>query len=393
MLLLSLERSRKAALLATAFLFSAGYTAIGLTLMLLVVIAEGVVTRQLPWQRSEGDVYFVGFIALFLVSGWVSPYRPIAVGSAGLAALTIFVAFGPLYRQLRADRGFLQPFLWAWVLGGILAAAWAFTLHRLTGRPAFTPEQNQNALGTALLIPLLLGLGLSLRSQTARGYLLAAGCEVLILGLALTTSRGAWLGAGFGILSFLWLMRSRLSWREGLVLVFVGILLAVILIGFERDSPALAHRASTLFDQYQGRIALAKSARAIFADHILLGTGLNTFSIVHTQYKFPGDIDLVPPSAHNIFLNMAAEGGILGLVTFSVIVVWAGLRGRRWYRASISRAEIILSATVLSTFLGVLVHQLFDSTLLSVHLGSGLWFLVAIMAAFRPGRMPVPGAS
>ncbi len=386
-----LERSRRATLLATALLFSAGYTAIGLVLLLLVVIAEGMATRQPPWQRSEGDIYFVSFIAVFLVSGWVSPYRSIAVGSAGLAALTIFVAFGPLYRQLRADRGFLQPFLWAWVLGGILAAAWAFALHRLTGRPAFTPELNQNSLGTALLIPLLLGLGLSLRSQTTWGYLLAAGCEVLILGLTLTTSRGAWLGAVVGILGLLWLTRLRLSWRERLVLVSVGIL-AVILIGVERANPALAHRVSTLVGQYQGRIALGKSARAIFLDHPLVGTGLNTFSIVHNQYKFPGDIDVVPPSAHNIFLNMAAEGGILGFTVFTALVVWAGIAGWRWYKASATRSETMLSAIVLATFLGTLVHQLFDSTMISVHISSGVWFLMAIMAAFhgdgQPGRTP-----
>ncbi len=387
-----IERSRKAALLITAAFLSAGYTAIGLVLVLLVVIAEGVVTRKPLWERSEGDLYLVSFIAIFLVSGWVSSYRTIAVGSAGLAALTIFLGFGTLYRQLRQDPEFLKPFLWAWVIGGILAAAWALFLHRLTGRPAFTPEQSQNALGTALLIPLLLGMGLFLRSQSAWRYLLAAGCEVLILGLTLTTSRGAWLGAGFGIICVLWLTRFRLASRDTLVLVAVGVV-AVVLIAQERTDPVLVRRADTMVDQYQGRIALAKTAGAIFADHPLLGTGLNTFSLLHDQYKFEGDVDTVPPYAHNIFLNMAAEGGLLGLAAFLAVLVWAGLRGWAWHRGSHSRGEAILSATVLSTFLGGLVHQLFDSTFLAVHLGSSLWFLIAIMAAWHPARAALPSPS
>ncbi len=393
MLPLWLERSRKGALLATALFFSAGYTAIGLTLVLLVVIPEGIVTRRLPWHRSEGDVYLASFITVFLISGWVSPYRPIAVGSTGLAALTIFLAFGTLYRQLHDDPGFLKPFLWAWVIGGVVAAVWAFYLHQVTGRPAFTPEHSQNALGTALLIPLLLGLGLALRSQTVWGYLMAAGCDVLILGLAFTTSRGAWLGTAFGMVSFFWLTRLRYSWREVAVLVCVG-LVAVILIGLDRGSPALVQRASSIVEPehnigLKDRIVFAKTARAIFEDYPVMGTGLNTFSLVYPKYQLPEDTSgPTQPYAHNVFLNMAAEGGILGLAAFTATMLWAWVMGRRWYAASTSRSEAMLSAIVLSAFLGTLVHQLVDSTMISVHVGSGVWFLVAIMAASRHTRQP-----
>ncbi len=384
-----IERSRKAALLITAVLMSAGYTAIGLVFVLLIVLAEGIVTRRPLWERSDGDLYLLSFIGIFLASGWVSSYRSIAVGSAGLAALTIFLAFGTLHRQLQHDPSFLEPFLWAWGIGGILSAAWALILHRLTGQPAFTPELNQNALGTTLLISLVLCMGLFIRSQNTYRYLLAVGCVIVVLGLAITTSRGAWIGALIGIVSLLWLTRRRLPTRQGLVLLVIGVV-ALILIGQERTDPVLVRRASTIVGQYQGRIALAKSAGAMLVDHPLLGTGLNTFSLLHRQYKFAGDVDAVPPYAHNIFFNMAAEGGVLGLAAFAAIIIWAGLRAWKWHRASGSRSEAILSATVLSAFLGGMVHQLFDSTFISVHLGSSLWFLIAIIATIPSVRAMLP---
>jgi hypothetical protein len=34
----------------------------------------------------------------------------------------------------------------------------------------------------------------------------------------------------------------------------------------------------------------------------------------------------------------------------------------------------------LSAFVGSIVHQMFDGTLLSVHLGMGLWMLLAILS-------------
>jgi hypothetical protein len=32
----------------------------------------------------------------------------------------------------------------------------------------------------------------------------------------------------------------------------------------------------------------------------------------------------------------------------------------------------------------MLTQQLFDGTIQSVHLGAGLWFLIAILGSFRP---------
>ncbi len=380
-----LERSQRAALLATAFLFSAGYSTLGLVLVLLTAMVEGIVRRRLPWARSSGDLFLVSFIAVFLISGWVSQHRPIAVGSAGLAALTIYLAVGPLYRQLQGDRGFLKPFLWAWIAGGVLSAVWAITLHRLTGRPAFIPELGQNAVGTTQLIALMLGLGLFLTSRGIWQNLVAVGCAVSALGLALSTSRGAWLGAAAGLLSFLVLGKPRYTRAAALLLVLIG-LVGFVFPGQERT--AFIERVSTItgLAVRRNRFPIAEAASAIFRDHPVIGTGLNTFGLVYPQYRLPDAPNPSEPFAHNIFLNMAAEGGGLGLATFAAILLWAFVAGWQWRAASASPVEIIMAATILSTFLGVMVHQLFDGTLISVHLGTGLWFFVAILGAFQPQR-------
>ncbi len=381
-----LERSKRGAVLVTAFLIPAGYPVIGLVLLVLAIIVEGVVRGRIPWRSSPVDVLLAGFTAVFLVSGWFSQYRPMAVGSAGLAALTIYLAFGPLYQLLRRDVGFLKTLLRAWVAGGILAAAWGFYLHRLTGLPAFTPQLPQNSLATAILIGLVLDLGLFLTSNHRWRYVTAGGYVLFFLTLTVTTSRGAWLAAAFALISFFSLVGFRYVWQGILltVLAVVAVITFTTTTTTERTRLSLEKENPT-FD----RILLARTAEAIFLDHPVFGTGLNTYSLVHSKYKLPGDTNVAPPYAHNVFINMAAEGGALGFAAFTAIVIWAGIAGWRWHSASTSQPEIIMSATIFSAFLATLVQQMFDGTVLSVHLGTALWFLIAILAAFRPHPRPV----
>src|SRR3990172_805964 len=148
-----LDRLQRAALLLTAFLYSAGYGTVGLALLLVTVVLEAGAARRLPWRRTPVDLGVVAFLGIFVLSGYFSEYRPTAVASTGLAALTIYLALGVSSSVLTRDLGVLPPLLWAWLVGTTLAAGWAIALHLRTGVPAFTPQLGQNAVGTTMLIP------------------------------------------------------------------------------------------------------------------------------------------------------------------------------------------------------------------------------------------------
>ena len=50
------------------------------------------------------------------------------------------------------------------------------------------------------------------------------------------------------------------------------------------------------------------------------------------------------------------------------------------------------TTSVLAAFIGAMVHQLFDGTMISVHLGVGLWALLAIlMEALQEACVPREG--
>ncbi|MDQ7843989.1 MAG: O-antigen ligase family protein [Armatimonadota bacterium] len=379
------DRLQRAALLLTVALFSGGYATWGLVVMLVAVASEGVLTHTLPWTTTPLDGVVAGFVSWFLLAGYLSEFRAIAVGSTGLAALTIYLAFGGASRVLLRDPGFLRPLLWTWLAGGAAAGAAAFLLHLRRSAPAALPELGQNAVGTTAMAALLIALGLALLFAGTRRYL------ALLLALppaaALVTSytRGAWIGAGVGLLALTVLAGRRHAVRA---LLLGAALVAAVLVSAGPERGALVRRALTVADPQVNlnRIYLLRTARLIIADHPVFGTGLNTFSQMTLRYRLPGDPN--PPGApfaHNIFLNMAAEGGIVAALLFVAVVIQALRCGLRWWRGAPEEARI-LSAVVIAVFLAMMTHQLFDGTLLSVHLGAGMWLVIGILAARGGGR-------
>ena len=375
-----LDRLQRTGLMLTAVLFSAGYASIGLVWLLVTVILEAVVLRRLPWQRSPLDVPFLAFLAVFLVSGWLSPYRGIATGSIGLAALTIYLAFGVLHRLLRRDHTVLRPFLLAWVGGAVLAAIWAILSHRTSGAPGTTAALGQNAVGTTLLIALILTTGLYTEHPPRGRYALAVAGSILAVGVMVTYTRGAWLGATVGLATFFILTELRRTWRA---LVLVGVLGVVTVAAAGTERAALTRRAMTIssVEANASRVSLLRASVRMVADHPVLGTGLNTFATIYPRYRRHGDADPVAPFAHNIFLNMAVEGGVVGALAFAAVIVLAVASGWRWHASSRTPPGMLLSATILAAFVGAMTHQLVDGTFLSVHLGAGLWLLAAALAA------------
>lgn len=378
-----LDRLQRAALLLTAFLYSAGYATAGLALILLTVVLEGITLRRLPWRRSPLDLLLCAFMGVFVVSGALSNYRAMALGSVGLAALTLYLAFGLTHRVLRRDPDMLMPILWVWLIGGMLTAAWLIVLHLQTGAPASTLTMGQNAAGTTMVITAVVALGLAM-SIHARLRYLAVGISLLAgTALLFTYSRGAWLGLVAGLALMIGLGGRKValaSLLAGLVVVIVG-----AAAGGERS--LLANRARTILDPsvHQSRIFLLRSAVTIFTRHPIMGTGLNTFPLVYPQNRLPGDVNPLDarPNAHNIVLNMAAEGGVLGLGVFLALLGQTFLMGWRWRAATTDGPTRGLRTALMAALAGMLVHQLFDGTLLSVHIGAGMWMIMAMLTAFH----------
>ncbi|HEV2103818.1 MAG TPA: O-antigen ligase family protein [Candidatus Acidoferrum sp.] len=180
-------------------------------------------------------------------------------------------------------------------------------------------DANDLGLIMALSIPMSYYLLIQNRGRMVwiyRMHLILAGTTIL-----LTASRGATL-ATVVALAIIPLTQARLGGRQRVALVLTVILLIGGILFFvpETSWERLA-TMPTEFEQgtFTGRTIIWKAGWEIFRAHPFVGIGANAFRImVSRELAEPirmGEADPAPP-AHNTFLSVLVEQGVLGFAVF-----------------------------------------------------------------------------
>jgi O-antigen ligase len=212
----------------------------------------------------------------------------------------------------------------------------------------------------------------------------------MALAVAMSWSRGAWLGlaAAIGV------MISAVAARSGRA-AMLGVLSILVLVylmvagGFSLLPPSIVQRFSD-FAPYLGvvdvrgvevtdanfavleRMAHWQSAVRMWADNPGLGVGIGNYEVLYPDYALP----LWPSAlghAHNYYLNIGAEAGLVGLISY--LILWGVALLHSW-RSTRRRSNLAwgVALGVLGVIVHLSVHNFFDN--LYVH---GMYLLVAIM--------------
>lgn len=248
------------------------------------------------------------------------------------------------------------------------------------GTRATAGFKTPNGLGAYLTgaIPIVLAWIFKRDKRLRYRLLLSFLFILLIWSLAVTFSRGAWLTVFLGAMFFALLYGFHRRYLEfycafGLMLILVAL---VLLFGFILTSdwnlPAL--RYGTAY----WRLQVWEDTFKMIQDRPLLGHGINTFMRAFEAYRSDPGTD--PTYAHNSYLQLTAETGVIGLAAFlwifRILFVWF-LRPFTAY--GIKNDDLIIPAMgLLSAIFAFLVQSFFDNQFYSLQLSVYLWFLVGI---------------
>lgn len=173
--------------------------------------------------------------------------------------------------------------------------------------------------------------------------------------------------------------------------IFSLILTLTLIINFISGSPDLQWRLKTMFtpSEWSYRLPLWKSAISIFYDHPIVGCGLGMLEkTLHTpNYELSKDYPIPKEwvlHAHNTYLEVAAEMGIIGILTFLLIFVAffkKAIRLIKLPRGDIPQDEQAIFLGLVGTILAILIFA-FSTTILTVGLtvSSYFWFLFGMAA-------------
>lgn len=185
---------------------------------------------------------------------------------------------------------------------------------------------------------------------------------VLFASLALTQTRGAWLGATVGAIVLLWIRDKRF-----LLLLPVAVALFVLV-----TPDPVRQRLEGLVDMSDitasERIYMWRGGASLVRDHPLTGVGPGNVRRVWPEYKLPDDpwLEERPWShMHSNLVQVAAERGLLGLTTWlSIWVGWFVLACRSRPRDDLPPAALWAAgvASTVAFFLAGLTEWSFGDT-------------------------------
>ncbi len=347
-------------------------------------VAEAHTKRRLPRGGVPVILFLLAGLVAFGVAADARPGFPIL--RTDVTGLMLFFAIARMVRT----RAHVM-----WVLGGgvasaaVVSGAALFNLYTgRTGGVGFLTSTGDlvsrltvgtftqpNSLGGFLVLLAPFALGAALAAQRRR--LLALGALVIIcLGIYETFSRGALLG--LAAVPFVFLRGRRLL----AVVPFACVALLVVTPGLVGERFATANQSG---GDLATRQDFWNAGLSIWQVHPIVGVGLGGFPAAYAQARLPGKQFLPdsvfepPPHAHDLFIQMLAEEGVLGLLALLTVMGVAvrmalALRGNgeRWIR--------VVATAMLAALVAFLIHNIFDVTLIQ-ETGIDFWAMLGVLSA------------
>jgi putative inorganic carbon (HCO3(-)) transporter len=322
-----------------------------IALLLLLLLARWFLRGEPPAGGGVALVLMIGYVlltslSLFYAGAIDSTLENISelVKNAAIAIIvTLMLKCGDALR--RVSRSLLVGGLflgtissYQYLTGTFTNEYWGFGLARIQdivgaeqsyriGGPIGDP----NFYGQMLLFVVPLAVD-CLRYDKENLWRLIAACAlaVTLLSIAFTFSRGTFLAAGIILLLMLVKDPPRPAVTAAILALTVIALLALMpqylgrmLTVAESVSNLGNDTTSNLQDDsIQGRLSIMHVALKIFLDHPLLGIGLGNFEHYYQQYALQFYIPHrgTDMAAHSLYLEIAAERGLLGLAVYLVLI-------------------------------------------------------------------------
>lgn len=173
----------------------------------------------------------------------------------------------------------------------------------------------------------------------------------LIVALAVSLGRNAWVGSCLAVALLLMLKDFRLT----------ALLPIAIALVFALAPDSVTSRVMSMFDvrdpTNQDRIAMLEVGVGIIKDDPLTGVGPTMVQRVYPQYRPSYAVEKVNPHLHNVPMQIAAERGLPALAIWLWFVVALIVSLFRMFR---SGRERILSAAALAATVAMLAAGLFE---------------------------------
>jgi putative inorganic carbon (hco3(-)) transporter len=332
--------------------------------------------RKLMYLLTIFPVYFVAADIVRNKDFQIKAVRAIVISGA-LAAVTGLIQFVlPFLIGLNATLKTwknIAPYFLGNFFGKIVTTnpSWLVNISGETKMRAFGFFPDPHTFSFFVSLSFFVAIGYFFwEKKTIFRIMSSASAILALLTIMLSFSRGAYLGVLVGAIFFSIIYLSR-SGYLGKVLIVLGIVVAVLSLLY---SSSISRRLASSFNPKEGsnieRMKNWKEAADIISDYPLSGVGLGNYAV--TVDSTAEDRSSI--YAHNLFLDIAAETGILNALVFFCLIlisIWRNI----WNKD-------MLSLGLAAGLVYFLIHGVFDTPIWSPQ-GMVLLLVMLAMGASR----------
>ena len=384
--------------------------AAGSVFLLCVPLGYYLLVRREPLVIPRAVPWIFGYLLVMMVSTVIARDSSNAAGGLGIFVTEGLLLYLLVVNSVRDEALLLRIVLVLLAVGAVLGG---LTLHQemtsnlssnylgfaqtggdstglLPGesfrqRPAGPLDgPNRYAQVLVLLLPLVLAVVWGRYSRWTTVAALVAGALISV-GVALTLSRGAAVGFALVLAVMFALRYVRLRNLLFVVLAGVALLVAVPQYGERLQSletvPGIADEGVEADGSVRSRLTEMAAALLVFADHPIVGVGPDEFQSYYMEYaeEFGLRVKQDERAAHNLYLGIAADFGLLGTIFFfgAILVTMRDL--------ALTRSRLLhlrpRLAHLAGGFLLVLTAYLATGIFLHLAMERYLWLIMALAAS------------
>lgn len=355
--------------LSLAFFSMLGNTTLGLLLLIIHTIYIAIKKKRIPYL-NDSRIYILMSVFIswsFITTVFAYDKQLAFLAALGYCLILYIIFFGA--QKLLKHRDFLQKYVLPLIiLSTIISSLYTIIYYYVTNKRAVSLFVGFNGIGTLLIFGTILLIAYFERWENKNRYLLIIPIALSTMALLLTLSRGALLGLFAGLLFYS--LRKKKNFI--IFIIIISLLLTVIF-----SVPMLRNRFLSIFSLEANKVRIDQyiSSIEMIKDHPITGIGPNNFSIVYPDYRVPNAVENNHPYSHNIFLNITIETGVPGIILYLLIILLIIKMG--W---SISKTNSI-NRSFAASFIGIIVHQQFDCTILGLEIGGIFWLIAGLITA------------
>jgi O-antigen ligase len=356
------------------------------------LIEKAFLKKEKLFNRSTPIIIFLVFICF----GALSFINTVSfkVSFNGIIKLLKYFVIFVIYLESVKDKGYCKAIAISIACGISLITIDAFwqlysgrdfirgnMLHGTIGlaRPSASfPGSNAMGIYLTALTPFVAGLALFLTERKEKIFFVFAAI-LGGLGVYLSLSRGAAAGLFLSLLLLSLVKKNKII--TSVLIIFVLVYPFVMPQNIKDWAKSVKYNPLVMMT-CQTRIGIYRNTLHMISDHPFVGVGINTFSRNYNKYR-SADVEATNPTAkayyaHNNFLHMAGEMGLLGLSVFLVFIFfvlkssWMAFRKNNdpYYRA--------FAVSVFAAIIAFLINGFTETSLYHPRIVMIFWVLVGL---------------